>query len=94
MKTESLYPIVMRLKAENLALKKEIQDLKRDKARVEDSLELFQKLLKKTGHVICENCNGDGGFEWGDEFNYDCEQCDVCNGTGIVSTTKNTSKND
>ena len=94
MKTESLYPIVMRLKAENLAFKKEIQDLKRDKGRAERDLTLFKEQMKRIGYVVCGDCDGAGGHEWGDEFNYDCEMCPNCAGKGVVSLTKNTTEND
>jgi predicted nucleic acid-binding Zn-ribbon protein len=69
------------LKQENQSLKNKLQKLERELKQCKNlNIHLTYILASVNNVEICKHCNGEGGFDAGEDS---CE-CPVCNGSGYV----------
>lgn len=81
-KSEHAQIRISKLENNIVEYKKAIENYRTDAIRYK---RYFTILSKKIDIEICKECDGVGGFEWGDKYgNYDCEPCKKCGASGII----------
>jgi DnaJ-class molecular chaperone len=59
--------------------------------KLEDSIKLINRATKFGQISVCPQCNGEGGFEWGNSETGETggEECGKCKSFGFLNLTKN-----